>query len=203
MYPPFVNRVLKKFFDISNSSENLYVPGSPWAQGADSPYQGETARRAKRGRDAGPKGLRGFERCKFRSTATSCKTLVGAGLCSARQYELFFTEICGEPALFFVIDDRFYSVGTHIRVYLKTPNAPGQRTFSRCAAPFFLEIRQYSCEKMSCSAQKFLAAGHIGSFQIHPRNLQLPISIFFYFSKRKRWQKKTSPEGFRFPSGSS
>ena len=56
-----------------------------------------------------------------------------------------------------------------IRVYLKTPNAPGQRTFSRCAAPFFLEIRQYSCEKMSCSAQKFLAAGHIGSFQIHPR----------------------------------
>ena len=54
------------------------------------------------------------------------------------------------------------------RVYLKTPNAPGQRIFSRCAAPFFLEIRQYSCEKMSCSAQKFLAAGHIGSFQIHP-----------------------------------
>ena len=54
------------------------------------------------------------------------------------------------------------------RVYLKTPNAPGQRTFSRCAAPFFLEIRQYSCEKMSCSAQKFLAAGHIESFQIHP-----------------------------------
>ena len=30
------------------------------------------------------------------------------------------------------------------RVYLKTPNAPGQRAFSRCAAPFFLEIRQYS-----------------------------------------------------------
>ena len=56
------------------------------------------------------------------------------------------------------------------RVYLKTPNAPGQRIFSRCAAPFFLEIRQYSCEKMSCSAQRFLAAGHIGSFQIHPKN---------------------------------
>ena len=56
------------------------------------------------------------------------------------------------------------------RVYLKTPNAPGQRIFSRCAAPFFLEIRQYSCEKMSCSAQKFLAAGHIMSFQIHPKN---------------------------------
>ena len=54
------------------------------------------------------------------------------------------------------------------RVYLKTPDAPGQRAFSRCAAPFFLEIRQYSCEKTSCAAQKFLAAGHIESFQIHP-----------------------------------
>ena len=57
-----------------------------------------------------------------------------------------------------------------LRVYLKTPDAPGQRAFSRCAAPFFLEIRQYSCEKTSCSAQKFLAAGHIESFQIHPMN---------------------------------
>ena len=55
-------------------------------------------------------------------------------------------------------------------MYLKTPNAPGQRVFSRCAAPFFLEIRQYSCEKMSCSPRKFLAAGHIMSFQIHPKN---------------------------------
>ena len=54
------------------------------------------------------------------------------------------------------------------RVYLKTPNAPGQWTFSRCAAPFFLEIRQYSFEKMSCSAQKFLAAGHIGSWKNTP-----------------------------------
>ena len=54
------------------------------------------------------------------------------------------------------------------RVYLKTPNAPGQRAFLRCAASFFLEIRQYSCEKMSCATQKSLAAGHIMSFQIHP-----------------------------------
>ena len=38
------------------------------------------------------------------------------------------------------------------RVYLKPPNAPGQRAFSRCAASVFLEIRQYSCEKMSFSA---------------------------------------------------
>ena len=51
---------------------------------------------------------------------------------------------------------------------LPTPNAPGQRVFSRCAAPFFLEIRQYSCEKMSCSTQKFLAAGHIGSWKNTP-----------------------------------
>ena len=57
------------------------------------------------------------------------------------------------------------------RVYLKTPDAPGQRAFSRRAASFFLEIRQYSCEKMSCAARKFLAAGHIGSFQIHPSHL--------------------------------
>ena len=55
------------------------------------------------------------------------------------------------------------------RVYLKTPNAPGQRAFSRRAASFFLEIRQYSCEKMSCAVRKFLAAGHIESFQIHPK----------------------------------
>ena len=60
-------------------------------------------------------------------------------------------------------------ISNRTRVYLKTPNTPGQRAFSRCAAPFFLEIRQYSCEKMSCSAQKFLVAGHIWSFQIHPR----------------------------------
>ena len=58
---------------------------------------------------------------------------------------------------------------TSPRVYLKTPNAPGQRVFLRCAASFFLEIRQYSCKKMSCATQKFLAAGHIVSFQIHPR----------------------------------
>ena len=66
-----------------------------------------------------------------------------------------------------------WRVGRFARVYLKTPNAPGQQVFSRCAAPFFLEIRQYSCEKMSCSTQKFLAAGHIGSFQIHPKVVNL------------------------------
>ena len=60
------------------------------------------------------------------------------------------------------------STGKLPRVYLKTPNAPGQRAFLRCAASFFLEIRQYSCEKMSCATQKSLAAGHIMSFQIHP-----------------------------------
>ena len=30
-------------------------------------------------------------------------------------------------------------------------------------------------------------------------NLQLPLSLFFCFSKRKDWEKKTSPGGFRFP----
>ena len=65
-------------------------------------------------------------------------------------------------------DCPWVDVGIQPRVYLKTPNAPGQRVFLRCAASFFLEIRQYSCEKMSCSTQKSLAAGHIFSFQIHP-----------------------------------
>ena len=64
------------------------------------------------------------------------------------------------------------------RVYLKTPNAPGQRAFSHCAAAFSLEIRQYSCVKMPCSAQKFLAAGHFASFQIHPRKNIMAITIF-------------------------
>ena len=86
-------------------------------------------------------------------------------------------------------------------MYLKTPNAPGQRAFLRCAASFFLEIRQYSCEKMSCATQKSLAAGHIMSFQIHPRNLRLPSNFFFCFSKRKSCKKKTNPGGFRFPPG--
>ena len=64
------------------------------------------------------------------------------------------------------------------RVYLKTPNAPGQRAFLRCAASFFLEIRQYSCEKMSCATQKSLAAGHIMSFQIHPKNMIVGLCHF-------------------------
>ena len=71
--------------------------------------------------------------------------------------------------------------GGVLRVYLKTPDAPGQRAFSRRAASFFLEIRQDSCEKMSCAARKFLAAGHIMSFQIHPRWLS---SILFDESAR-------------------
>ena len=74
------------------------------------------------------------------------------------------------------------------RVYLKAPNAPGQRIFSRCAAPFFLEIRQYSCEKMSCSAQKFLAAGHIGNFQIHPRKIS-PFPGFILSDQRDECRK--------------
>ena len=71
-----------------------------------------------------------------------------------------------------------------IEIGVKTVNAPGQRAFSRCAASFFLEIRQYSCEKMSGSARKFLAAGHIVSFQIHlnkkrARTAQKPPGAFF------------------------
>ena len=51
---------------------------------------------------------------------------------------------------------------------LPTVNAPGQRAFSHCAAPFSLEIRQYSYEKMACPARKILAAGHIASWKNTP-----------------------------------
>ena len=72
---------------------------------------------------------------------------------------------------------------------MKTANVPGQRTFSRFAAPFFLEIRQDSCEKMSCPPGKFLAAGHISSFQIHTKkeimifsqNLVDPQEVLCYY----------------------
>ena len=73
------------------------------------------------------------------------------------------------------------------RVYLKTPNAPGQRAFLRCAASFFLEIRQYSCKKMSCATQKSLAAGHIMSFQIHPKTYV--IDRFSFCSNRIEMEK--------------
>ena len=79
------------------------------------------------------------------------------------------------------------------RVYLKTPNAPGQRAFLRCAASFFLEIRQYSCEKMSCATQKSLAAGHIMSFQIHP-NRRFPASSIT--ENRKLRHKNMEALGF-------
>ena len=52
-------------------------------------------------------------------------------------------------------------------VFFQLPTHPDSGSFH--AVPFFLGIRQYSCEKMSCSTQKFLAAGHIGSSQIHPK----------------------------------
>ena len=64
---------------------------------------------------------------------------------------------------------------------MKTPNAPEQRVFLRCAASFFLEIRQYSREKMSCSTQKSLAAGHIMSFQIHPNQKSVKNRYKFRF----------------------
>ena len=79
-----------------------------------------------------------------------------------------------------------------IRVYLKTPNAPGQRAFLRCAASFFLEIRQYSCEKMSCATQKSLAAGHIMSFQIHPKKTEINNAISKIVQKRSVSSPNTS-----------
>ncbi len=74
-------------------------------------------------------------------------------------------EKLGGQRLSFASEERLQK---YLGCILPTPNAPGQRVFSRCAAPFFLEIRQYSCGKMSCSAQKLLAAGHIGSWKNTP-----------------------------------
>ena len=39
-----------------------------------------------------------------------------------------------------------------------------------CPLPhhFPLKYSKYSCGKMACPGQKFLAAGHFASFQIHP-----------------------------------
>ena len=55
--------------EICNSSKFLtHQKAPPWAQGADSPYQGEMARRANGGRDAGAKRLRGFGCRKVRNT---------------------------------------------------------------------------------------------------------------------------------------
>ena len=51
---------------------------------------------------------------------------------------------------------------------------PDSGPFRAASAPFFLEIRQYSCKKMSCATQKSLAAGHIVSFQIHPAQSSSP-----------------------------
>ena len=82
-----------------------------------------------------------------------------------------------------------------LRVYLKTPNAPGQRAFLRCAASFFLAIRQYSCEKMSCATQKSLAAGHIMSFQIHPRGRCLHRPAGELRIRRKISKKALLPAG--------
>ena len=58
------------------------------------------------------------------------------------------------------------------RVYLKTPNVPGQWVFLRCAASFFLEIRQYSCGK--CLSQR--------------KNPSLPVTscVFRYTLKNQR-----------------
>ena len=43
------------------------------------------------------------------------------------------------------------------------------------------KARQYSCEKTSCSAQKFLAAGHFSSFQMHPRAIVFCYNVKWYF----------------------
>ena len=115
------------------------------------------------------------------------------------EYRALFSGLCRELS--------GYSEEWDYTVSHSAPNAPGQRDFSRCTAPFFLEIRQYSCEKMSCLTQKFLAAGHIGRFQLHPNVFMYPTSnvtfafLRFCFSRPRSLIMRRSaacPVGF-FP----
>ena len=59
--------------------------------------------------------------------------------------------------------------GIFVRVYLKTPNAPGQRAF--CGVPRHFSLKYVGVPAKECLAQrkKSLAAGHIVRFQIHPK----------------------------------
>ena len=51
-----------------------------------------------------------------------------------------------------------------------------------------VQVGQYSCEKMSFSARKFLAAGLIAGFQIHPRKTQTANSVCG-LERKKRAQR--------------
>ncbi len=62
----------------------------------------------------------------------------------------------------------FPMTGFRLGCILPTIHAPGQRAFSRCAASFFLEIRQYSCKKMSCSARKSSLPVTLPVGRMHP-----------------------------------
>ena len=51
------------------------------------------------------------------------------------------------------------------RVYLKTPNAPGQRTFSRCAAPFSLKYVSIPAKKCLAQRKNFSLPVTLGVFR--------------------------------------
>ena len=77
--------------------------------------------------------------------------------------------ICSVTVLALYLSDTLLIVCGLARVYPKTPNAPGQRAFSRCTAPFFLEIRQYSCEKSLAQRKNSSLPVPLGVGRIHPR----------------------------------
>ena len=55
---------------------------------------------------------------------------------------------------------------------LPTPNAPGQRVFSRCTAPFFLEIVSIPAKKCLAQCKNSSLQVTLGVGRIHPRTRQ-------------------------------
>lgn len=55
-----------------------------------------------------------------------------------------------------------------LRCIRKLPTHPDGGPFRAVLRRFPLQYTKYSCGKTTCPTQKFLTAGHIASFQIHP-----------------------------------
>ena len=77
-------------------------------------------------------------------------------------------------------------VTDEVRAVSSTRRCPPHQSPPATASPHRGSLWRFrkSCKRLICSA-----------------NQRLRYSIFFCFSKRKRWQKKMSPGGFRFPPG--
>ena len=59
-----------------------------------------------------------------------------------------------------------YLLSSGLSANTKTVDTTEQQSFLRCAAPLPLEIREYSCGKMTCPAQKIHAVDSVPCFRI-------------------------------------